>query len=244
MVLKRVLLTGASGMLGFHFIREFKKNNIEFVCSSRKVPKFLGKINWFAWDLKYSEKINSLKSKIGAVDAIFHAGGYVPNSKIVNKAKIIDTNVRSAVKISELAIEYNIPVCFISGSTVYDDTKKGKILEGDKLSVNGPGGFYGFSKLLTENIFKHFIKQGLNLLIIRPSSIYGFGQHKSKLIPKLIDMAMKKKCITLYGPFNYKTNFVHASDVAKASTLIMEKRGRLYEQKLRRLQDRYFYFEN
>ena len=36
---------------------------------------------------------------------------------------------------------------------------------------------------------------------------------------------MKKKCITLYGPFDYEINFVHASDVAKASILIMKKKG-------------------
>ena len=226
MVLKKLLLTGSSGMLGSHFIREFVDKKIDFICSSRSKPNYFDNIKWFKWDLAEALSPRQLRKKTGKIDAIFHVGSYVPKSgEMVDKTKIFDSNVKSAIYLSEFALEEDVPICFISGATVYDKNLKGKICETDKISLNGIGGFYGFSKTITENIFQHFVEKGLKLVIIRPSSIYGFGQHKTKLVIKFLNSAIERKTINLVGPFSNKINFIHASDVVLASLIIIKNKG-------------------
>ena len=94
MVLKKLLLTGSSGMLGAHFIREFIDKKIDFICSSRRKPKYFDNIEWFKWDLAEALSPRQLRKKTGKIDAIFHVGSYVPKpDEVVDKTKIFDIEI-------------------------------------------------------------------------------------------------------------------------------------------------------
>lgn len=216
MVLKKVFLTGSSGMLGFHFIEELIKNNINFIASSRTKPKYHKIKEWFSWDLNDWKCEKDIYNLIHDVDAIIHVGSIVPQfNQNISSSNLFDINVRSTLCICEYAYSKNIPICYISGSTVYDTKIDNPIKESDIKSENGYGGLYGFSKLLSESILKHFVSKGLKAFIFRPSSIYGFGQSKDKIVPKFLNKAINNEKIIIDPPYNKKYNLVHASDVAK-----------------------------
>ena len=211
-------------MLGFHFIDLLQKQQIQIVSCSRKQPtNLLNKNHWFYWDLKHWNNNQKIKKEIGKIEAIFHVGSYVPNfNEKINNGKILDTNVRSCINIAEYALEEKVPVCFISGATVYKNISSRKIKETDQTSCNGLGGFYGFSKLLSEQVFNYYSEKGLSLVIIRPSSIYGFGLDKEKLISKFINKLSNHEKIILKEPFSDKFNLIHAEDVVYASLKAMK----------------------
>ena len=54
------------------------------------------------------------------------------------------------------------------------------------------------------------------LTVFRPSSIYGWGLNKSKIISSLINSAQRKTNIQLYDVDKTEVNLIHAYDVSTA----------------------------
>ena len=75
MVLKRVALTGASGMVGRHTIANLSDRLIDIVATSRSAPPFIPKgLIWREWDLREWKSPDELNDIFGPVDAILHVG--------------------------------------------------------------------------------------------------------------------------------------------------------------------------
>ena len=82
--------------------------------------------------------------------------------------------------------------------------------------VNGFGDFYGYSKLAAENIFNHFSAEGLQCIVLRPSSLYGYRLPSEKLIQNYINIAASDGIIQISESMN-RINFIHAYDVVNAA---------------------------
>lgn len=115
--MKKVLITGASGLIGSELADYLLKNNYEVVQLSRR--KSNGKLDTYIWDLEKSV-IDS--GALENVDHIIHlAGAGIADKRWTAKRKkeIIDSRVKSAEllfnKISELEVK---PQTFISASAV------------------------------------------------------------------------------------------------------------------------------
>jgi nucleoside-diphosphate-sugar epimerase len=114
------------------------------------------------------------------------------------------------------ATKKGIPLVFLSGATVYDNPEQENIKELDKKTAGGFGGFYGYSKLLAEETLQYFVKDGLKLCILRPSSIFGYGLPDNKMITKFLLTAAQNETIELEEPTEDKINVIHSYDVANA----------------------------
>lgn len=207
----RIGLTGPNGMIGLHMKALLDKENIDCVCVGRS-----------EWDLTTWKTYGELDVIFNSVDAVFHFGAALPkstnNSMIKNSQtqQIFDANVRSCLNLSEWAALRKIPLIFLSGATVYQNPHASLIKEDAIKVVNGFGGFYGYSKLLAEEIFSHYVEVGLKSIILRPSSVYGLGLGKDKLIQQYLSMSSNGELIEINQPDN-KINLIHAYDVAQAA---------------------------
>ena len=227
MVLKSVGITGASGMLGRHIRSDLHKAGLKIFSMSRTKPeKIFEKENWNQSDLKNWISGAQLNDLFQDAQAIIHAGAFVPDGKEAGDTQIIlDVNVRSCACIAEWALARKIQMVYVSGATVYADAGKENILEEDSKAVGALGGLYGYSKLLAENLLRFFEPQGLELTILRPSSIYGYGMSKNKMISKFLRMAKDNQVIELTHPINDKINFIHASDVSQAVVKALSRKA-------------------
>lgn len=228
MVLKKIALTGASGMLGRHMLSLLKDKNIFCHSSSRTQPKDLDSneyLSWRKWDLQDRKSIKDLDDIFPEVDGVIHIGAIVPNKRNeFSDESIIKSNVDATFDIACWARDKKIQMIFISGSTVYQDTLADNIKEDDlKTKGNSTGGKYGESKWLAEEAISSLVDNGLRLTILRPSSIYGTGLGENKMVIKFINDAIKNKLIKLDPPYNNKVNLIHASDVAEASLACLIK---------------------
>ena len=219
MVLARVGLTGASGMLGGHLLSEFSQRGISVVATSRSTPATLPTGSaWSPWDLQEEIGASALDGIFPDVQALVHAGATVPAPDRPERSRdLLDANVRSALVLGEWALSRGLPVVLISGAIVYSDPDRVGILEGDDVGPCGFGGFYGTSKFMCELIFQHLEREGLKLCILRPSSIYGRGLSPSKMISRFLAAAATDEVIELSPPFDDAVDFVHARDVAVAT---------------------------
>ena len=216
MALKRIALTGSSGLLGRHIAYVLLKNKYKVLALSRKKTLIRHKnLEWKHLDL--NKKLNHVViSKIfGQVSAIIHAGAYVPKlGKKINLSKLIKSNVYATDRLASWAHERKIHFIYISGAIVYKN--QNKINSENSRTLKFSTNQYCNSKILSERKLLLRKKKGLILTIFRPSSIYGWGLNRLKIISSLKNTAQKKTSIKLYDVEKTEVNLIHAYDVSTA----------------------------
>ncbi|MBH15658.1 MAG: hypothetical protein CME30_00040 [Gemmatimonadetes bacterium] len=224
MVLKRIALSGASGMVGRAIIQEMIARGVTGSLSSRKPVAFdHPSFSWSHWDLLEWKDPEELGDIFGDVDAVIHAGASVPTPAMtLGHKEMFDTNVRSCLALGEWAISCDIPLVYISGAIVYEDSEAELLEEASRIRAGGFGGFYGSTKFLAEQVLFALVEKGLRLTVLRPTSIYGPGMSKEKIIPKFLIKSMNGEQIRLRPPVKDKVNLIHSSDVARASIDVIE----------------------
>ena len=166
----KVLITGASGLVGGRLVQYLKKKKIKITATSRKKiiqTRFkYSKINW--------ESSSSLKKLCKNKNIIINCAGYDLN-KSKNKRKTFLVNSIKAQKLFKAAqnsgVNYFI---FLSSAHVYRNNLTGIINE--KVRPNASG-IYGLSKLDGEKKLKK-IEKRTKLLILRPSNLFGHPSNK------------------------------------------------------------------
>jgi UDP-glucose 4-epimerase len=220
MVLNKIGLTGSTGMLGRHVWAALDKARAQVVAVSR--AGLLDK-NISRWDLGIWLSLTELDDLFKGVQAIVHVGAMVPRTPgQIDEGRMFDANVRACLNLGLWAISRNVPIVHVSGGIVYAATDPVGLTEGAALGWCGQGGFYGLSKLLAEDVFKRLERQGLNLAIVRPTSIYGVGLPADKMISRFLAKAREGGTIELDPPVEDRVDFIHAADVALAITAVLK----------------------
>lgn len=218
MVLGRVGLTGATGMLGRHVRAAFAADGVDVALVSRS-----GRDGSSKWDLGNWLSFTELDELFGEVTAVIHAGAIidsVPSGE--GEARFFDINVRACASLAEWALSRSIPLVFISSASVYADADLGSLSEGAPLGVNPLGGYYGMTKLLAEDILCRYRANGLKLAILRPSSLYGYGGSPRKMLYKFLISAMRGETIDLAKPVDDQVDFLHAADLSSAIVRVLK----------------------
>ena len=209
--MSKLAITGSSGMIGSHLKALFIKKDIEFVDINRSI-----------WDLSKWKTDLELDNIFKNIKAIFHFAAALPTKYDNENQLLFDVNVRSCLNIAQWATKKDIPIIYLSSSSVYKNPHSNNIKEDNEKVIFGLGGFYGYSKLLAENIFNHFVPQGLKIIILRPTSVYGVGLKENNLISVFLNKASVNDTI-LIPEANNKINFIHAIDVAYAALIAYER---------------------
>lgn len=204
-----IAVTGSKGMVGQHLIR---------LLDSKSIPS--KSITRLDWDLGSWLGLAELDNLLAGCEAVFHVGAQLPKQRDLGNnfelKELFDANVRSCLNLADWACIRGLPLVFISGSTVYENPHSSRIVESAPKVVNGFGGFYGYTKKLAEDVFMHYVSQGLNLIVLRPTSIYGHGLPSDKLVMNFLSKAQHDQTISI-SHANSKVNLIHAFDVANAA---------------------------
>jgi UDP-glucose 4-epimerase len=217
MVLGRIGLTGASGMLGRHINYALSSVGADVIAVSRYSGNGAG-----GWDLTNWLSNEEFDKIFNNVSAVVHAGAYVNISdSIEEEAQIFDANVRACLNLGKWALMRNIPLIYISGAIVYANPKGLMHVESEATSWSGLGGQYGFSKLLAEDVLIRLRQQGLMLAVLRPTSIYGLGLASNKIVQRFMSLAVANDVIELVEPAQDSIDLVHAADVASAVLAVL-----------------------
>ena len=223
MVLNRIGLTGSSGLLGRHIIFILLKKKYNVIATSRTRPPLKHKMLIFK-KLNLNEKLkNSKLDRIfGKISTLIHAGAYVPNNKKkMNRKLVLKCNSEATGKLAKWAYNRKVKFIYISGAIVYKNQNSENLEH--SMVIKHSEDIYCYSKALSEKKLFFYKKQGLKLTIFRPSSIYGWGLNKSKIICKFLSFSKKNRTIKIYQPVNAKINLIHAYDVSSAIVQAIEK---------------------
>lgn len=222
----KVLVTGACGFIGSHFIeacRKKKWDEISGVVAFDKLS-YASNLNMLSmlteWRIPfYQNDINDTSTLIRAivendVNMVVHfaAETHVDNS-IRDARPFIDSNVNGTLSVLEACRRTNAKLVHISTDEVYGPAIADGFTEEDKLNPLNP---YSASKAAAEHLVRsHSNTYGIPYLILRPSNNYGPRQHAEKFIPKYIKSCFEGKQFPLYGDGSQIREWFYVKDNAK-----------------------------
>ncbi len=204
MVLKKIGMTGSEGLVGSHLIPLLVRKNFKIIAGSKNEKKNKANVFYKKFDLSKKVNDNLLNKTFGDVDFFIHLGAILPSKKKSSNLKLKKVNLESTKKIINWAIKKKIFFIFFSTISIFNNK-----------NLN-----YIKYKKIAE---KYLIGKKLNYIIIRPSSIYGFGQKDETFLIRNITKIKNKKKLIFYKPFKKNLNFIHAHDISRAIIFLIEK---------------------
>lgn len=218
-----VLVTGGTGFLGAYIIKHLVENGYPVRAikrASSKVPFFLpsqiaAKVEWVEADIL---DVIELDAAMKGVDTIIHSAAMVSFDK-KERERLYQTNVDGTANVVNVALENNISrLVHVSSIAALGRTKNGEEVNEDKeWKDSSSNTHYAISKYRGEMEVWRAIAEGLNGVVLNPSTILGVGDWNSS------SSAIFKN---VYNEFPYYTEgvngFVDVEDVAKAVVQLMQ----------------------
>ncbi len=216
----KALVTGANGFTGSHLVK-FLANNGDRVVGLVRKSSNLERLANCNVELVYGDITDSaaLQQAMTGVDVVFHTAAYVELG-IVNEKEMERVNVQGTRTVLEVAKACNASkIVYCSTIGIFGDTRGQAINEGFKRTQQGFSSAYDRTKYLAQELVDSFASQGLPVVSILPSGIFGADDpHFRPILQQFI-----KKRLKLWAGGSRVTGIVHVDDLATAMILAAEK---------------------
>jgi len=209
----KVLVTGGSGFLGSHIVKELVKNKIDTVIFDKKVPKNInghlkesGHFSFIKGDvLDYDALYNAMKS----CDIVIHTAAIANLNKARSlPIKTMQINVVGTVNCLEAARNIGVNR-FLFASSVYTAGKWGS--------------FYRVSKQAGESLCKTFHEEfGLEYTILRYGSLYGRDANEWNPIYNVLKALLMTNEYTYISSKDAIREYIHVFDAARETVRIAQ----------------------
>jgi nucleoside-diphosphate-sugar epimerase len=217
-----ILLTGGTGFIGAYLLKQLiqKNYNVTAIHRQNNFPDFIDpsiiqKVNWIPGDVLDPLV---LESAMENADTVIHSAAKVSFHK-KDHASMLKINHEGTANVVNAAIEKNIRrFVHISSVAAIGRTSDGSAVnEHKKWEANKASTTYAISKYLGEMEVWRGIGEGLNAVIVNPTTVLGYGDwnQSSAGIFKSAWNEMPWYTSGING-------FVDVEDVARATILLME----------------------
>ena len=204
----RIFITGATGFIGNHLIKELKKTDANLLVLSRQKNTFDG-VEWCQADITNINKIKTYVSEFKP-EVVYHlAWEGIPDFSKENSEK----NLNNSINLLDVVLK--IKECrkiIVAGSCWEYNKLYGQCYEYEKVEPKSEfaKAKYSLFKYLDQETKKY--NKSLNWF--RIFFAYGSGQKKTSLIPSIISSIRKGEEVLINNP-NNKNDFIFISDVIK-----------------------------
>ena len=211
-MIKKVLLTGANGLLGKRVTRDLILQDFE-VFNLTRTPCTRKHVQNLVVDLSSDWESSKLPAQIDAVIHLAQSNKYKQFPS--HASDIFEVNVSSSSRLLEYARNSNAKVfIFTSTGGVYGTSDK-PFHESQASQSTLPDNFYVSTKWCTETLIQNY-SDFFNTVIFRPFFIYGRGQNRSMFLPRIYDSIKRNDPVKLQGNNGIKINPIHVSDASNA----------------------------
>ena len=220
---KKILITGASGLVGFYLTQCVKQLqdelNIDIYLSYKNdIPKYLKKYYDFLYT-EIKEDITSIKLEPKYFDVIIHSSGYAQPMKFLDDSlTTIKINTNATINLLD-SLKPDGKFLFVSTSELYSGNDSFNITE-DQIGTTTPShsrSCYIESKRCGEAICHSYISSGYDIKIARLSLAYGPFTKLGDLrvLNSIIDKGLNKEHIELMDDGSAIRTYCYITDVTE-----------------------------
>lgn len=208
----RILIIGASGLIGSNCLRYFKGQGHTVLGTY---------FSYQAADTVFLDTLNPANPDNADLDAfqpqvILNCGALTHVDYCEqNPEESFEKTVRSHQNVLDWATKYQSKVVYISTDYVFDG-KNGPYTE--TAEVN-PISIYGAHKLQAEELT---LQHSLSNLVLRVTNVYGDEERGKNFIARIVQLAKDKQKLVLNLPIDQYATPVNGYDVARALNLLLE----------------------
>lgn len=227
---KKILITGGTGFLGTHIVRQFLETgerNLRVMASS--VPEWMKDAGVEAAEGSITNRTDVAEA-VKNVEAVFHLAGKVSRDN-ENAAQMNRIHVEGTRILCEAAKEAKVKTMVMassSGTVAVSESKE--ILDETyptPLEIISRWAYYASKFYQEKTALENFDAKGAKLVILNPSLLLGSGDERLSSTNVVLDFIARKIPFTPSGGLN----FVDARDAARAFINALEK-GRHREKYL------------
>lgn len=226
--MRTILITGASGFLGSHFLDWLIRAEEDFDLWPMDIKPHPMGLPYDLQDLElWLEDFNV------DVDIAIHMAAPVGGREKIEGDPLYNADsLRLDSVFFRWAVKHVKTVVYPSSSAVYGiQLQEGvgiPLAEGmaDVTSKTwlAPDEMYGFTKLAGERLAWSAAKYGLNTLVVRPFSGYGEGQSFEYPVPSIARRALHREDpIEVWGPGTQTRDFIYVTDLIAATMARLER---------------------
>jgi dTDP-glucose 4,6-dehydratase len=222
----RVLVTGAAGFIGSHFVRRLASaGDAAVVLDKLTYSGNRANLEGIEHEFHHGDicDADAVARAAEGVEAIvnFAAETHVDRS-ILEAAEFIQTDIAGTQVLLELARREGIRLVHVSTDEVYGDLEGGgRSKEDDPLRPSSP---YSASKAGGDLQVLAYIRTfGVDACITRGANTYGPRQYPEKLLPLFITNALDGEMLPVYGDGKQVREWLHAEDHAAAIELVLRR---------------------
>jgi nucleoside-diphosphate-sugar epimerase len=218
----KILVTGGTGFLGAYIIKLLleKGFDVRAIRRSNKLPGFIpaqvfDRVEWVEGDVL---DVVSLENALEGIDTVIHSAAIVSFTPGEQK-QMYKVNVEGTANVVNIALEKNTRrlVHVSSVAALGRKTDGGIVNEEKRWEDTKVNTHYSRTKYKAELEVWRGISEGLNAVIVNPSTILGYGDWNSS------SSAIFRR---VYDEFRWYppgvNGFVDVEDVAKATVLLMD----------------------
>lgn len=215
-MIQKILLTGATGLVGTSLTEEFVRNKFNISAIYRRSKSEQTNISWHLHDI--SNFNLDFFNSLGKFDVLVHnAASLKLGNTSSEKDEIKKVNIDFTKEIFNWAIQSGIKKILFTSSFSFISKPLPNIITENALV--SPSNFYSESKYLCEEFLKDIAsKKNINYYIFRISSPVSIDlcRMPNNVLKKWLKQSMSGESIKVYGKGKRTQDFVAVTDIAKA----------------------------
>lgn len=203
---KKVVVFGGCGFIGSYVVQELLERGYDVISADLNSSKYVDEQYFQKCDIMDAERVDQL---LKGVNIVYNFAGFANlDDAIANPVKALELNVIGNLNILEACKKHHIKR-FVYASSAY--------------AMSDKGSFYGISKLTSEKLTEEYYKKfGLEFTIVRYGSVYGERDYHNNYIYNLLKNSLETNEINHSGDGEEIREYIHAADVAKLATDLIE----------------------